>query len=155
MKRAVLAIVTAAILAIAGALVLDPIQAATTYNPREGDPCVLNVRLAAVINLTASGQLSTGVSGNQTYVCYLQFSLSATAENIALVEGTGTTCGTNTAGLAGGATAATGWNLLANGSVTSGNISNWAYHTATTGDNICLLASSTAQISGVMLYVQQ
>jgi hypothetical protein len=118
------------------------------------EPCATSTRSVAVINLTASGQLVTGLANKTIYVCYLQFSLSATADNVALVEGTGSTCGTGTAGMAGGATAATGWNLLANGSVTSGSLQAWAFTTATAGDNVCLLASSAAQISGVMIYVQ-
>lgn len=118
------------------------------------DPCMANARKVSVINLTASGQLATALANQTIYICYLQFALSALADNVALVEGTGSTCGTNTVGMAGGNTAATGWNLLANGSVTSGVITAWAFKTATVGDNVCLLASSGAQISGVMIFVQ-
>jgi len=120
------------------------------------DPCQINARSTALINLTASGQIIAGTSAKQTYVCYLQFALGATADNVALVEGNTTgNCGTGTTAMAGGATAATGWNLLANGSVTSGTISNWAFKTATLANNVCLLASSGAQISGTVQYVQQ
>jgi hypothetical protein len=119
------------------------------------DPCQVNARSVALINLTASGQIITGISAKQTYICFLQFALSATADNVALVEGTVTTCGTGTAGMAGGTTAATGWNLLANGSVTAGAMQNWSFKTATLADNVCLLASSAAQISGTVQYVQQ
>jgi len=119
------------------------------------DPCQQAVRTAVVINATASTQIITGTSGKQTYVCFLQFALSAVADNVALVEGTGSTCASSTAGMAGGSTAATGWNLLANGSVTAGSIQAWAFKTVTAADNVCLLASSAAQISGVVQYVQQ
>lgn len=118
------------------------------------DPCVAGPRKTAVINLTASGQLMTTLANQTVYVCFLQFSLSAVADNVALVEGTGSVCGTGTAGMAGGATTATGWNLLANGSVTAANAGLFVFRTATLGDNVCLLASSAAQISGVMVYVQ-
>lgn len=121
----------------------------------QADPCQILHRSVAVINLTASGKLISGVSNKTTYICFLQFSLSGTADNVALVEGTGSTCATNTAGMAGGATAATGWNLLANGSVTAGNMAYWAFSSATRADDVCLLASSAAQISGVIQYVQQ
>lgn len=136
-------------------LVLLALLGASTlsYGQAWADPCVVNARKVAVINLTASGQLVTALANQTVYVCYLQFSLSALADNVALVEGTGSTCGTGTAGMAGGATTGTGWNLLANGSVTSGTIGMWAFKTATLGDNVCLLASSAAQISGVMIYV--
>jgi len=120
------------------------------------DPCQVNARSTALINLTASGQIIAGTSAKQTYICYLQFALGATADNVALVEGNTTgNCGTGTTAMAGGATAATGWNLLANGSVTSGTIQNWAFKTATLANNVCLLASSAAQISGTVQYVQQ
>jgi hypothetical protein len=119
------------------------------------DPCITNIRQAAVINLTGSSQLITGVANEQTYVCFIQFAISNTPDNIALVEGTGTTCASSTVGMAGGNTAATGWNLLGSGSVTAGDITAWAFRTATAGDNVCLLTSSAAQISGVIQYVQQ
>lgn len=124
-----------------------------SYGQAWADPCVVNARKVAVISQTASTQLVTALANQTIYVCYLQFSLNATADNVALVEGTGSTCGTGTTGMAGGATAATGWNLLASGSVTSGTIGMWAFKTATTGNNVCLLVSSAAQLSGVMIYV--
>lgn len=136
-------------------LVLTLLCAATlSYSQVLADPCMVNPRKVAVINLTASGQLATALVNQTIYVCYLQFALSAVADNVALVEGTGSTCATNTAGMAGGATAATGWNLPASGQITSGQILSWAFKTASLGDNVCLLASSAAQISGVMVYVQ-
>jgi hypothetical protein len=134
--------------------VTQPAFAAATYVPRNGDPCMINMRQNAIINLTASGQLITGVAGKQTWICGINF-VTATAQNIALVEGTGSTCGTSTAGMAGGATAATGWNLAINAIYNSGSDNIWDYVTQTTGDNVCLLLSGTGQTSGVIQYVQQ
>lgn len=120
------------------------------------DPCQFNARSLVKINTTSSVQLITGTSGKQTYVCWIQFGIDATgSDNVALVEGTGTLCATSIAGMAGGTTAATGWNLLANGSVTGGAITSWGYKTATTADNVCLIVSAANQISGVVQYVQQ
>ena len=118
------------------------------------DPCNILAGSPGNINLTASGQLITGVAGKQTYICSLDL-ISATAQNIALVEGTGTTCATGIAGMAGGTTAATGWNLAANGGLVKGSGGSWVYKTATTGDNVCLLLSSTGQTSGGYRFVQQ
>jgi hypothetical protein len=132
----------------------EPVAAAPSYPPRNGDPCAINLRVIVPINLTASGQVVTGTAGKQTYVCELQF-VSATAQNIALVEGTGTTCATNTAGMAGGATAATGWNLAVNGQISFLTPANWDFATQTAADNVCLLLSGTGQTSGVIQYVQQ
>jgi hypothetical protein len=118
------------------------------------DPCQQIAGSSANINLTASGQIITGTSGKQTYICALDI-VTATAQNIALVEGTGTTCATSIAGMAGGTTASTGWNFAANGGLVKGAGSNWVYKTATTGDNVCLLLSGTGQTSGEVKYVQQ
>jgi hypothetical protein len=152
-------ILLAAFLLVFGVLVCEgqqPVnQSQVGGSPVVADPCSQQTRSVYVVNLTAGAQIITGTSAKQTYICFIQFSLSATGDNIALVEGTGSTCGTSTAGMAGGATAATGWNLLANGSVTAGTMTAWAFKTATTADNVCLLASSGAQISGIVQYVQQ
>jgi hypothetical protein len=118
------------------------------------DPCQQQARSSANINLTASGQVITGTSGKQTYICSLDL-ITGAAQNIALVEGTGTTCGTSTAGMAGGTTAATGWNLAANGGLVKGNGRAWVYKTATAADNVCLLLSGSGQTSGSVQYVQQ
>lgn len=122
------------------------------------DPCTQGTKLGAPINLTASGQLITGTASKKTYICSIDL-VSATAQNVALVEGTGTTCATNIFGLAGGTTAATGWNLAANGGLTKGSGAGTVYSpsadTNATAANVCLLSSSTGQISGQITYVQQ
>lgn len=118
------------------------------------DPCQQGPGTPGNINLTASGQIITGVAGKQTYICSMDL-ISATAQNIALVEGTGTTCASNTLGMAGGTTAATGWNLAANGGFVTGNGGFWVFKTAVAGDNVCLLLSSTGQTSGNFRQVQQ
>lgn len=122
------------------------------------DPCNQATKLGAAINLTASGQVITGVASKKTYICGINL-ITATAQNIALVEGTGSTCATNTFGLAGGTTAATGWNFVAGGGLAPGDgngtvISPSADSNATAA-NVCLLLSSTGQTSGSISYVQQ
>lgn len=135
-------------------LALLVLQTSALFAQVTADPCTVYPRQVKVISLTAGGQLATALSNQTIYVCYLQFSLSAVADNVALVEGIGTVCATNTLGMAGGNSAATGWNLLANGSVTSGVITAWAFKSSVPGNNVCLLASSAAQMSGVMIFVQ-
>lgn len=118
------------------------------------DPCALLVKNSIPINLTASGTMITGAPGKQTYICSMDI-VTATAQNIALVEGTGTLCATRIAGMAGGTTAATGWNFAANSGLVRGDGLAWVYNTDTYGDNVCLLLSSTGQTSGSIQYVQQ
>ena len=118
------------------------------------DPCQQLARSSANINLTAGGQVITGAASKQTYICSMEL-ITATAQNIALVEGTGTVCATGIAGMAGGTTAATGWNFGANGGFVKGIGANWVFKTATAADNVCLLLSGTGQTSGSIQYVQQ
>ncbi len=115
------------------------------------DPCEQKGRSVANINLTASGQIISG--SNYTFLCSVLL-VTATAQNIAFVEGTGTTCGTSTAALAGGGTAATGENWAANGGFALGSGQAWVMKTASSGDNVCLLLSGSGQASGNVTYVQ-
>ena len=105
------------------------------------------------ISITASTQIITGTSSKQTYVCSVNL-IAGAADNIALVEGTGTTCGSSTAGMAGGPTAATGWNLAANGGLAFGNGQGVIARTATAADNVCLLVSGSGQVSGSIVWAQ-
>jgi hypothetical protein len=118
------------------------------------DPCQQATGLYGQINQTANAQIITGSAGKQTYICS-DLVVSATAQNIAWVEGTGSTCGTGTAGMSGGATAATGPNLAANGGWAEPGGGFAMMATATAGDNICIFQSSTGQVSGHFRYVQQ
>lgn len=107
----------------------------------------------AVLSQTASAQIITGAASKQTYICSIVI-FSATAQSVNLVEGTGTTCATGIAGLTGGTTAATGMSLAANGSLSRGTGQGLTTFTATAADNVCLLQSSTGQVSGVIIYTQ-
>jgi hypothetical protein len=98
-------------------------------------------------------QIITGTASKQTYVCALNLIVSA-ADNVAIVEGTGSTCGTSTAGMAGGSTAATGWNFAANGGLTMGTGNGPVIRTATLADDVCLLVSTGAQVSGNVVWAQ-
>jgi len=106
---------------------------------------------AGVAN-TTSTPISVTAS-TQIYVCSLNL-IAGVADNVALVEGTGTTCGTGTAGIAGGSTAATGWNFAANGGLTLGNGIGIIARTATAADNVCLLVSGSGQVSGNIVWAQ-
>jgi hypothetical protein len=53
----------------------------------------------------------------------------------------------------GGASAATGWNLAANGGLVLPAAGKKYATTDTDADNVCLLQSGSGQISGTMTYV--
>lgn len=123
------------------------------------DPCgPQNTKLGAPISLTASGQIITGTSAKKTYICAIDV-VPAAAQNIALVEGTGSTCVTNIFGLAGGTTAATGWNFQLGGGIARGSGNGTVYSpsadTNAAAANVCLLIAGAGQVSGQISYVQQ
>lgn len=103
------------------------------------------------ISVTSNTQLITGTSGRHVYICALNLVVAA-ATNVALVSGTGSTCATGIAGMAGGTTAATGWNFAANGGLAQGSGIGWILRTGATGDNVCILVSAANQTSGVLSY---
>lgn len=98
--------------------------------------------------------LVSGVSSQKVHVCGVNIGPVAGAVNVAMVEGTtvSTACDTGTAGMMGGATAATGWQFAANGGLTNGSGMGQVAITATNADNVCLLFSAGVQVSGVITY---
>ena len=115
-------------------------------------------KFGAVINITASGQVITGLSNTRIFICSIEFTVT-TAGTAALVEGTGATCATNIFGLAGGTTAATGWVFPATGSFAygsgNGTVINPSADPNSLGANVCLLVASTGQVSGHITYARQ
>lgn len=117
------------------------------------DPCLRGAHTTQLVSLTASATLITGTAAKNVYICDINI-VSASADNVALVEGTGTVCATGIAGMAGGTTAATGWNFAANGGLTLGNGAASILNTDTTADNVCILVSGATQVSGSFHYVK-
>jgi hypothetical protein len=120
------------------------------------DPCKAHAKLFASISQTGSTQLVAGTASKKIYVCSIHV-VAAVATNVAVVEGTGTVCGTSGAGVGGfgGATAATGWNFAANGGIALGNGDSSLGAEGTSGDNLCIFNSGSGQISGGISYVVQ
>jgi hypothetical protein len=120
------------------------------------DPCQALTKLYVSINQTANTQLVAGTSAKKIYVCSIHVVVAA-ATSVALVEGTGTVCATGTAGVSGfgGATAATGWNLMANGGIVLGSGAAAVGAEGTSADNLCLFNSGSGQVSGGISYVAQ
>lgn len=104
---------------------------------------------------SAALKLVSKASSKQIYICSINL-VAAAATNVALVEGTQVTnqCDTSTAGMAGGATAATGWNLAANGGLTFGSGLGAVMRTATVNHDVCLLFSAGNQVSGSLSWTQ-
>lgn len=104
---------------------------------------------------TTNQKIIALAAGKITYICAINIVVGA-ATNVALVSGTKVTneCDTSTAGLAGGTTAATGWNFAANGGLAQGTGIGIIAATATTGQDVCLFASGSNQVSGVIAWTQ-
>jgi hypothetical protein len=118
------------------------------------DPCFGQVKVVALVNLTANTRIVTGTSAKKTYICAVNL-VAAAATNVAIVEGTGSTCGTSTLGLFGGPAAATGWNLAANGGIAYGSGTGALGATTVNANDVCVLVSAANQISGSIVYVTQ
>lgn len=136
--------------AVLWAAFLLPLAAAQN-NP---DPCVTQTKLTLNINIAANTKLLSGTSGLKFYVCHVFIAPVGTATNIGFATGTGSTCGTGTAGFitGGDGTAAKGANLAVNEGWIQGNGAASVASTAA-GVDFCLNVSAANQISGTIQYV--
>lgn len=114
-------------------------------------PSVGDTYKAINISTATTTLIVTGVSGRQVRIS-AQHMIAAAADNVAWIEGTGATCGTGTAGMAGGTTAASGYNFAANGGIAEGSGLGTVLQTVTTGDSVCLVTSAAVQLSGGVEY---
>lgn len=106
---------------------------------------------AVNVSTATTTLLVTGVSGRHVRITSLDISTAA-ANNVALISGTGATCGTGTTGMNGGTTAASGWNFAANGGIVKGVGFGTVYRTTATGDSVCVITSAATQLSGNIGY---
>lgn len=141
-----------------GAVVAGSANVSVMYGttPAVADPCQTVAKTYTPINISTSGavKIITGTLAKKTYICQINLVTNA-ANNVALVEGTVSNCGTGTVGVIGGATAASGWNFSANGGISIGNGAAAAIGTATNADDVCLNPSASTQLSGQVVWVQQ
>lgn len=106
------------------------------------------------VNITTATTtlLVTGVAGRQVRVCALSL-VTAAANNVQLISGTGATCGTGTSGIGGGGTSAgSGWNFAANGGLAMGSGLGQLFTTTATGDSLCAVTSAGTQLSGIFSF---
>lgn len=114
-------------------------------------PAVADTFKSVSVTSATTTLLITGVSGRHVRITSINL-VSAIANNVALISGTGATCGTGTAGISGGTTAANGWNLAANGGLAYGNGVGTIMQTAATGDSVCVITSSVGPLAGAIGY---
>lgn len=121
------------------------------------DPCFGLVKSFFSISQTGNTQIITGTSAKKIYFCAFNVGPNADAENISVVEGTGSVCGTATVAVPGfpAATAANGWQMAANGGLTYGSGIGSIAATSVNADNVCLFMSGSGRIAGGGSYVVQ
>lgn len=115
-----------------------------------GVPVCDSVKAVSMTSATTT-LMVTGVSGRHVRICALNL-VTAIANNVVLISGTGATCGTGTAGIAGGTTAANGWNFAANGGIALGSGIGTIMQTAATGDSVCIITSAAGPLAGTIAY---
>lgn len=122
------------------------------------DPCAANAKLDGTISQTTSTQVIAGTSAKKTYICSITLN-GADAENISIVEGTGSVCATNIFALLGGTTANAGMNFAANSGLGYGNGASHVLGPGTDANaaaaNVCVLQSGSGRVAGAFTYVQQ
>jgi hypothetical protein len=107
----------------------------------------------ANVSQTAGTQVITGTASQFLYICAITL-VSATAQSISIVEGTGTTCATAIQGIVGASSTTASMALAANGGFSAIAASPWL-KTKTAADNLCLLQSGSGNVSGVISYVSR
>jgi hypothetical protein len=120
------------------------------------DPCATGTKTFTPISITTNTttRIIAPAASKRTYVCFM-FLTSAAADNIGIVEGTGGTCGTGTAGIIGGTTSANGPNFSANGGLAIGDGGSTALATAGSNVDFCLITSAATPLAGHVAWVQQ
>lgn len=123
---------------------------------RFADPCsgYDKTYVPISINTATTTAVISASASNKNYICSLEL-VAAGADNVALVEDATAACASPDAGMAGGTTAATGWNFAANSGIARGNGNGTVYKSASTNVNVCLITSAAVQLSGVLSYVQK
>jgi hypothetical protein len=137
-------------LIVAGFLLVPGELADAAYVPFPGPQCTQQLNVSQI----TSTDLKTFTNG--VHICFV-FLVSATTQQVTLIAGTGTVCGTTQIALMGSTTVTgvTGLNLAANEGFVLGTGFYPIAETATTAQHLCLMQSSTGQISGIIRYIDQ
>lgn len=120
------------------------------------DPCTSAAKTFLPFSITTATttEITPSLAGASTnyYVCSLVL-VTAAANNVALVDDDTDGCVSVTSGMAGGTTAASGFNMAANSGMTFGNGAGAVFKTNGTNRVICLVTSAATQLSGTMSVV--
>lgn len=134
----------------ANALLLAGLGSGATGGFLIGVPVADTTKSVNIASATTT-LLVTGVAGRQVRIGSFELETGG-ANNLEWIEGTGATCGTGTAGMSGGTTSGLGYSFLANGYIQRGSGFGTVLSTATAGDSVCMVTSTSAQVSGNLQY---
>jgi hypothetical protein len=118
---------------------------------RQLDPCSGVAKTYIPINISSATttELTAALAGasNHYYICALSLITDA-ANDVALTDDDTDNCASVTAGIAGGTTAASGWNFGAAGGLTIGSGNGSIMRTNGTNRVLCMVTSAATQLSG-------
>lgn len=103
-----------------------------------------------VINVAQTASTDVHTFTHFGYICAIVL-VSATAQNIGIREGTGTTCATGPTSLVGDSSGTAEINLAANGGFSAVSSTPWLKLQAS-ADHLCVEQSSTGEVAGTITY---
>lgn len=121
---------------------------------RHLDPCTGGAKTFHIVNMNSATtvEIANSVASQFFYICSVNL-VAVAAQTVAIGEDDTDGCGSITAGLHGGATAATGWSFAANGGIALGNGMGTVMKTSTAARYLCIITGQAAQVSGTIAYV--
>ena len=118
------------------------------------DPCAYQAKTTAAFSgSTGEFVIIPNTASKKTTICSISYRI-ASAGNVSIVTGTGTTCGTSAAALSGSTTAVSGLPEAANGGEALGSGGATVMASSLASGDICVLQSGTALVAGSATYVQ-
>ncbi len=129
--------------------------AAGALNSAIPDPCTTGTKLYYVVNLAAAStvEIANAIASEFWHICSVNL-VSQGANKVIIATDDTDGCGSLTAGLNGGTTAATGWSFPADGNgIALGNGLGTVMKSATANHYLCIAPSTTAQLSGTISYI--
>lgn len=118
------------------------------------DPCSSEAKITDPFSLTARGIIIAAAASKKNYICGITV-IAGAAEIFNLDEGTGTTCQTGTAAIAGSTTAANGLSFAANGGLAAIGSNSTVLAGKTANVDTCIVPSGSNRLSGFVTYVQR
>lgn len=140
-----------------GLLVFTPLALDTYFHPKpvRAASQFANILCDNYTPVSISANTRIVIAGNANMFVYLcSYNLNASAAlTFSIVEGTGATCGTGTAAMVGGVTAAAGPSLGVAGTINFGGGNGAVTKTVVAGDSVCIFPSA-GTLAGVVGWTQ-